>query len=239
MNKLNLNSLEIIRSISPNDTMYKNDEHYFNTGLSGIQCIEGARLAANKDTSSIKKILDFGCGYGRVLRYIKSAFPTSEIYSSDLNKDAVDYCAETFNIVPIYSSKNSSEIKITESFDLIWVGSLFTHLDSKHWPGYIRLFESILNEAGILIFTVHGRNTISAIEDGKFRINEVDKIRMINEYNDTGFSYVNYENSEDYGTSVSSTDWVKSNLTKTNFKLISYTEKLWANNQDVVVCTKL
>jgi len=46
----------VIREISPNDSMYVTEEHYFSVGHSALKCIKLAMLAAGKE--DFKNILD-------------------------------------------------------------------------------------------------------------------------------------------------------------------------------------
>src|SRR5215203_1048777 len=58
---------KVSMEVHPNDGMYGgNAVHYLGVGLSAIHCIELALAKLNGD-KSIRKILDFPCGYGRVL----------------------------------------------------------------------------------------------------------------------------------------------------------------------------
>lgn len=239
----NLNNLKIITRISKRDTMFQgNLDHYFSVGMSALHCIEIALFIANKKSTDIKKILDLACGYGRVMRIIKAAFQKAAITACELDKVAVDYCVKTFSATPAYSSKQVSEIKIDDSFDLIWNGSLLTHLDSDLWEGYIRLFESLLKPNGILIFTVHGCLVADKLKKGDNNYYGLDQARVskiLKDYEDHGFGYVNYCNETDYGISISSRSWVLSCLENiSNLHVLAYAEHLWDNHQDVVICIK-
>src|SRR4051794_35051512 len=81
-----------LRKISPLDTMFRWHErdHYFSVGRSARECIAACMLAApNADAA---RILDFGCGYGRVLRVLGEEFPRASITASDVDREAVDFC---------------------------------------------------------------------------------------------------------------------------------------------------
>jgi SAM-dependent methyltransferase len=240
---INMNNLKIITRISKGDTMFQgNLDPYFSVGMSALQCIEIALFIANKKSTDIKNILDFACGYGRVMRIIKAAFPKAVITACELDKEAVDYCAKTFCAIPAYSSKRVSEIKIDDSFDLIWNGSLLTHLDSDLWVEYLRLFESLLNPNGILIFTVHGCLVADKLKKGDndyYGLDQTGVSKVLKDYEDHGFGYANYCNQSDYGISIASPSWVLSCLENIpNLQVLAYVEHLWGNHQDVVICIK-
>ena len=76
-------------SISKKDDMYANDAaHYFNVGLSAIECIDNA--LGRVDERQVKKVLDMPCGYGRVLRFLIHRFPDADFTGVDLMESGAD-----------------------------------------------------------------------------------------------------------------------------------------------------
>src|SRR5581483_10052394 len=74
----------VIRRISPRDEMYAGDaDHYFGVGRSALRCVRLAMLAAGKQR--VCRILDLPSGHGRVLRYLKAAFPEARLTACDLD----------------------------------------------------------------------------------------------------------------------------------------------------------
>jgi SAM-dependent methyltransferase len=198
-------------------------------------------LAAGKD--DLMNILDLPCGHGRVLRTLKAAFPEAGITACDLNRDGVDFCARAFGATPVYARKLPEEIQIESSFDLIWCGSLLTHLDFERWPGFLRLFQSLLVPDGILVFTTHGRWIAERLRAGTLNIDGIPHKALhdlLTSYDRDGFSYEVYELVEDFGISISSPSWVCRQLEKIpNLRLLNYTEKGWYKHQDAVACVKV
>ena len=107
---------------------------YFSSGYSALFCIRQAVERAGK--TSVNSILDFGCGHGRVLRSLAAQFPDATLTALDVNRRGVNFCAKKFGAKPIYSNIDFSNLIFREKFDLICIGSLFTHLDAERWPIY-------------------------------------------------------------------------------------------------------
>jgi SAM-dependent methyltransferase len=231
----------LIQEISPKDTMFiGNEEHYYGVGSSALRCVQLAMFAANRD--SFDKILDFPCGHGRVLRFLKAAFPNAQFTAADLDQDAVDFCAETFEATPIYSSNNTQQITIEERFDLIWCGSLLTHFEAARCLEFLGFLKSLLSPNGILIFTMHGRLSADWLRNRQQIYGlEPEKVpEILQAYDSTGFGYLDYPGVQGYGISISSPAWVVSYIEKIDdLKLLSYTETGWDSHQDVIACIRV
>src|SRR5262249_46249666 len=118
------------RTVAPDDEMYLyGPDWYFAVGLSGLRCVLQALSACH--LSSVSSILDLPCGHGRVARYFRAAFPTAELTFCDLNRSGVDFCVNQFSGRGIYSQVDLRRVALGGPFDVIWVGSLFTHLDAS------------------------------------------------------------------------------------------------------------
>jgi len=234
--------MSLIREISPNDDMYQgNQEHYFYVGESAIQCILTGLAAVGKDPAEISSILDLPCGYGRVLRQLKTTFPNAALAGCDLERNSVDFCARTFGAAPFYSNKDISKISIDGTFDLIWVGSLLTHLDFQHCQDFFRFLTGKLNPSGLLVVSVHGPDIIRKIvqEESTYGLDQASLASLIYQYHENKFAYVNYPGREDYGISISSIATTKgliSGIPELNF--IQYRENAWDNHQDILCCQK-
>lgn len=234
--------MDVIQDISPKDDMYQgNKEHYFHVGESALECILSAISAAGKDPEDIKSILDLPCGYGRVLRVLRAAFPDVSITACDLEKSGVDFCANTFGARPVYSNKVISNIPVNGNFDLIWVGSLFTHLNLSEWHKFLEFFSRKLNPGGLVVISLHGPFVVQNIMDkgNTYGLMQDALDSLLKQYHQSQFAYVNYPNSNDYGISISSPGITHNILKKfPELDIISYTEKAWDQHQDVLCCQK-
>ena len=79
------------------DTIYTsgNAFHYLSVGLSATHCIREALCRAPAQYT-VGSILDFPCGYGRVLRFLRAMFPNSEITAAEIDRTALDFCRRHF-----------------------------------------------------------------------------------------------------------------------------------------------
>jgi SAM-dependent methyltransferase len=230
---------EPIRTIATEDEMFTDAEHYFAVGRSAMTHILHSMRIANQ--KSCLSILDLPSGYGRVLRYLKAKFPDASIMVSDLNQSAVDFCVRTFGVEAGPANKDPTKLEINKTFDLIWCGSLLTHLDSSLWSKFIRFFSLHLNVGGILIFTTHGRLTAKWIHEQiqDYGLAQADARILLANFKSTGFGYANLPMNLDYGISVAAPSWVLAQLERVpNLNVLSFVEAGWNNHQDVVSCIR-
>lgn len=249
------NSMDgVIQEIHPGDNMYEyNHEWYFPAGFSALRAVRLAMLAAGKDT--VTSILDLPSGYGRCLRIFKAAFPEAKLTACDINKWRVAFCADVLGAIPVEGKDDPMDTELSGPYDLIWCGSLLTHVGIPVWVKFIKLFDSVLEPGGILVFTTFGRKIV----EGRLRplidplsLDEQQAKRVIEEYERTGFGYCNslgvgkVDNApSDYGDCVATPAWVCQTLQEQapSLEFLLYTEGGWGTNrdewaQDVVACVK-
>ena len=89
---------------------------YFEWGQAALRAIEAAigsaeRLLPRGAPRSFERILDFGCGRGRVLRALRTAFPEAELVACDQDPGGVDFCAEVLGATPLYFRATRPKIR--------------------------------------------------------------------------------------------------------------------------------
>lgn len=227
--------------ISPQDEMFAgNRDHYFDVGESALRCIERVLREANRAPESIKRILDLPCGHGRALRFIKRAFPHARLTACDLNADGVAFCAEKFGAEPVVSKTDVATIPLSAGgYDLIWVGSLLTHLPANQCEAFMQLFQRCLAPGGILVFTVHGRSYEKVLTEGAEPTGLTPELEtsLLTQYRQSGFGYVDYPGQSGYGYSLTHPSYLKARWLNPAWRLISHHEQGWNKRQDVVALT--
>ncbi len=230
------------REISSSDEMFIGNEiHYFDVGESALHVIESALFAAKRRKFSIGKILDMPCGHGRVTRFLKKAFPEAQLIACDLNQNGVEYCAATFGAVPVLSREEVDDIPLDGGFDLIWCGSLLTHLSAAKCASFLQLFQRLLGYGGILVFTTHGRHYERELAAGgnPHGLNDGQIEELLRGYRQKGFGYVDYLSQSSYGFSLTNPVFVTGNLIDHyGWKILGYHESGWDKRQDVISLQK-
>jgi len=217
------------------DMMYEGyPAYYFSSGYSALFCVRRALdKAAKKSPGSI---LDFGCGHGRVLRSLAADFPHARLTATDLDAGGVNFCAKTFGAIPLRSSTDLSRVSFDMKFDLIWVGSVFTHLRAERWLSLLELFRSGLTEEGLLVFSTHGDEVACRLQEGRYGWYGLEAERaseILKGYDKSGFGYSDYRKSKDYGVSLSTSEWVSRRIVEVGFEPVLCQQNGWDDCQDV------
>jgi 2-polyprenyl-3-methyl-5-hydroxy-6-metoxy-1,4-benzoquinol methylase len=239
----NYHLAEIDKTISANETMM--DQWYFDMGRYAVEAISLAVMASkireNMQGSVISKVLDLPCGHGRVLRHLVHLFPEAEIHACDLDKDGVFFCESTFGARPIYSQEDLTQVDFGCQYDVIWVGSLFTHTSrdaTKRWMTHLSKF---LSPQGIIVATIHGRWSQHVHKVAPY-IREDRWEEILQNYSSTGHGYRDYYKEEShqfisgsYGISIAKPHvTIKDVEDIPNTRIFLYLERGWGDHHDVV-----
>jgi SAM-dependent methyltransferase len=229
--------------VSPNDRMFAMDRcmpFYLWVGASAIRCIRRSMSLLGKQNAAT--ILDFGCGHGRVLRMLRAVFCDAKLTACDVLEDGVEFCARAFDATPVRSHVDAAQVAIDQHFDLVWCGSLFTHLDRPRWNGFLRLIESVLEPGGAFVFTVQGRHIADTWRAGPPQPEHPRRTmdRILADYDSAGFGYSDYPGMLNWGDALVTPAWVRGAIANTErLELVDHVETAWAAAQDVVTCRGL
>ena len=241
--------LDTVREIAPGDEMYRagHEDQYFRAGQSALRCIASAMEAASIEryTDWPRKVLDLPSGHGRIMRAMKATFPEASFTACDINRDGIEFCARTFGARPVLSEHRGEHVDLHDSFDLIWSGSLLTHLDRDRWPGFLALFERSLETGGLLVFTVFGHEAARRLRarENEYMLTPEKAEAILEDHDRDGFGYTDYPGQVDSGMSLASPDWVRAQIgALPKLELVSYSEQAWHtgqhSHQDVVACVR-
>jgi SAM-dependent methyltransferase len=227
--------------ISNTDTMV--NEWYMTVGASGARVVYGACVTSW--LGKVSSVLDLPCGHGRVLRHLVQLFPQASFDAADLDHEGVDFCAQRFGARPIYSQEDLTRVDFGKKYDLIWVGSLFTHVSQDRMRAWLAHLSSFLAEGGIMVATFHGRySALKGLEFGYIEKTRWQKV--LRDYEATGYGYADYPPKAGhaymegaYGVSLSKPEVILADVAAIpDIRVFNYTERGWAGHQDVLVIGK-
>lgn len=135
-------------------------KRYFESGKKNAEWL--TRLFKKHIELKHKKILDWGCGPGRIIRHLPEVIGHNcSFYGTDYNSNSIKWCSE--NLPDIKFNHNTLEAKLPypdNEFDVIYGLSIITHLsEKKHFEWFQELYR-VLKPNGILLLTAQGDNFI-------------------------------------------------------------------------------
>jgi 2-polyprenyl-3-methyl-5-hydroxy-6-metoxy-1,4-benzoquinol methylase len=112
-----------------------------------------------KPVTAAHRILDWGCGCGRVIREMMKFVPPAALTGCDIDTEAIAWdkahiTGPTFDRIDPYPPSAYS----TSAFDLIYGISVMTHLDEQTQLAWLEELSRIAAPGGIVALTVIGEN---------------------------------------------------------------------------------
>ena len=105
-----------------------------------------------------RRVLDFGCGPGKVLRHFLDEAGGAQFEGCDIHGPSVEWVERHLN-PPVRAFVNEESPPLPRpdgSYDLIWAMSVFTHLAEASLDWLLELHR-VLDEEGLLIATILGK----------------------------------------------------------------------------------
>jgi SAM-dependent methyltransferase len=112
-----------------------------------------------------RRILEWGVAGGRLIRHLHYLTPKTEIWGVDIWASAVRWCQEYLS-PPFYFATTTAVPHLPfpeNTFDLIYAGSIFTHLDDLVEAWFLEL-QRILKRGGRFYFTINDRHAVGIFE---------------------------------------------------------------------------
>jgi SAM-dependent methyltransferase len=152
------------------------------TGTSSLEwMLEGGRLAAGSISEILARqgrtledsprVLDFGCGCGRVIR--RWAHLDIALHGCDYNASAIRWCRRHLTFARFETNGLTPPFPYGDGeFDLVYALSVFTHLPEPLLFDWMREVRRVLVPHGLLVLSTHGDAYLSQLtleEQAAFR----------------------------------------------------------------------
>ena len=135
----------------------KNLDHFFREGESRVFLMKKLLKTHGFHLNTQKAILDFGCGCGRVLRFLKGY--NVPLYGCDYNPTLIHWCSGNLSSIAYFEKTDlTPPLPYKDNqFSLVLVLSVFTHLPEDIQKLWIKEFSRLVSSGNHLILTYHGR----------------------------------------------------------------------------------
>ena len=176
-----------------------------------------------------KKILDWGCGCGRLTRYLVTQ--ESEIWGSDIDQENLAWCEQNLKIKPILHEIDNQTSFPKNYFDVIIGISVMTHLQFELQLKWLEILANSVKKGGMLVLSTHGEScALRSLNDESFKIFQskgyidLQHNKNMEKYIKKGFLYRDVFNSIEFINN----NW------NDNYDISNIFKSVIGNNQDLV-----
>jgi SAM-dependent methyltransferase len=221
---------QMLRSASRDDV-----DHYARSGRAAVDVLRTALDAAGRDFDGVRACLDLPCGYGRVLRHLAHNIDPRRITASDSSVQAVRFCARAFGAKPVVAAAEPRRTVLPETYDLIFSGSLLTHLPPRTGADLLTVLASVLQPGGVLVFTTQGPSCLHHLQwYGTCFAGAVDLYHA--GLANAGADFVAYPRATTYGIAIHGREYVEklgASVLDGRLQLVHFVERGCDRHQDV------
>ncbi|MEA2992999.1 MAG: hypothetical protein QOD40_1919 [Alphaproteobacteria bacterium] len=166
-----------------------------------------------------RRVLDFGCGCGRLTRYLGLSQRYSTI-GADVNPDHIAWCFDHLpNVISVCNSTRPPLALLDGSIDFAYSLSVFSHLPEHAARAWLDDLARVITPGGILVITTHGPTALDIIKASKahqemFCLNATSTQAIIDRLRTERLIFVPYESAvleaakvgDDYGNTFIAPD---------------------------------
>jgi SAM-dependent methyltransferase len=142
----------------------KNAEEYLSNGKKDTNIMLQILRELGYSFEDGGRILDFGCGGGRMLRWLKMLTPKLEVWGCDIDSESITWCRRYLSPpFKFFTITTLSHLPLDDGyFSFIYAGSVFTHIDDLADSWFLELRRT-LGAKGKLFITIHDEHTIELL----------------------------------------------------------------------------
>ena len=133
-------------------------EFFYQNGVLAAECIKRTLEKNGLHMDAFNRVLDFGCGCGRVIRHW-SPVKGPKLFGTDYNPYPIGWCQKAFPFAKFSVNYMQTPLDYKDGqFDFIYAISVFTHLPVTSQQFWINELLRVLKSGGYLYLTTMGES---------------------------------------------------------------------------------
>lgn len=140
-------------------------ESYLLSGKEDVDVMRGLLAESGAPVEQMTRVLELGCASARMLRWLSDLAPETQLWGTDIWSSAVLWCQDHLS-PPMHFATNTVAPSLPfedRSFDLVYCGSLFTHIDDLAEAWFLELHR-ILRPGGRLYFSINDQHAVRVFD---------------------------------------------------------------------------
>jgi len=134
-------------------------DSYLYGGLTTALGIRAVAESRGTPLSKTRRVLDWGCSSGRVIRWLGDIAGGTELVGTDINEIAVRWCQENLPFALAQTNGPLPPLPFPDDhFDLIFGISVVTHLDQSYERAWLGELWRIARPGALVLLSVHGED---------------------------------------------------------------------------------
>ncbi|MBX9604428.1 MAG: class I SAM-dependent methyltransferase [Bryobacteraceae bacterium] len=157
-------------SLPPENLIYRvtgtTDANWFVTsGRQSVQDIQSALLSVGRTLAGNERILDFGCGCGRILLHLSEVVPPASITGVDIDSEATEWLRPKVDATIVTIPELPPMPFNDGSFDLVYCHSVFTHLDENYQDRWLAELRRVVRPGATLVVSFSGAKAVEHLRE--------------------------------------------------------------------------
>jgi SAM-dependent methyltransferase len=133
-------------------------EQFLDAGARTADDVEAALRSVGRSLGDVRDLLDFGCGCGRLILALRGLYPRLRLTGCDVDGRAIDWGERNVRGCRWVRNEPLPPSPFEDgAYDLVWCGSVFTHLDEDRQDRWLHELCRVLRPRGLLLASLHGR----------------------------------------------------------------------------------
>jgi SAM-dependent methyltransferase len=138
---------------------------FLKSGQRSLEDLVQALAAVGHEIGEHQRILEFGCGCGRIMRWMRDFASTSTLIGTDIDERAIAWASDNLPFATFHVNAGLPPTHYRDSeFDLIINHSVFTHLDESYQDSWLAELHRITAPDSLLVLSTHGEHAFAIAE---------------------------------------------------------------------------